>query len=259
MSKKNDNNTPQLFEVEEFISYHRKESKTYEAFCDKFKVKENVNKSDECYTPPTIFEYVYSYVRELFPQYNSYENLRPFKPNDNFIAENYTNKIVIDNPPFSFLTKIVKWYQTQNIKFWLFAPTLTIMQLYGLCDIVITSNNIIFLNGANVNISFVTNMFGDKRIVLDGILKEKISPKKKRLNQYPFILSGARLGKFIKENEIQTISIKDTLPIISSKYKIFGNGCYFRKNTLSSINNEKSTLTDAEKLYLKEHDFIPIC
>lgn len=258
--RKNNNDTPRLFEVEEYSRPQRKETKTSEDFLAKFKP---VNGSDECYTPLHIFECVYNYVRKLFPQFNNMENLRPFKPNGNYIREDYVNKIVIDNPPFSILSKIVDFYNVNNVKFWLFAPTLSIMQYYTKCDIFITKANIKYANGAKIATSFITNMFGDNRIVLDGILTDKImSQNKKKLfikNKFPFILSGARLQKWVNDGKVITIKKEDTLPIISSKYKIFGNGCYVREGVLSNINSDISKLTDEELLYLHHNNFKPIC
>lgn len=262
MSRKNDNDTPRLFEVEEYSRPQRKEVNSYEEFINKFKP---INGSDECYTPPPVFECVYNYVRELFPQFNNMENLRPFKPNSNFLKEDYANKVVIDNPPFSILSYIVNFYQLNNVKFWLFAPTLTIMQYYKKCDIVITKSQITYANGAKIATSFLTNMFGDYRIVLDGNLTEKInkqSSSKKKIvlkNRLPYVLSGARLQKWVMPNKILTIKQEDTLPVLSSKYKIFGNGCYVREGVLSNINSDISELTDEEFLYLHHNNFKPIC
>lgn len=260
MSRKNYNNTPRLFEVEEYVSYKRKDTQSYDDFIKKFRP---INGSDECYTPIPVFECVYNYVRELFPQFNNMENLRPFKPNGNFLKENYTNKIVIDNPPFTILSNIIQYYKLNNIKFWLFAPTLTIMHYYKKCDIVLTKLNIKYTNGANINTSFVTNMFGDDRIVLDGILTRKINslsplPKKNK-NLHPYILSGARLQKWVTFDKVITIKREDTLPIISSKYKIFGNGVYVREGVLPAISADISKLSEAEKLYLESNKFTPIC
>lgn len=260
MSRKNDNNTPRLFEVEECSRPQRKETKTSEDFLAKFKP---VNGSDECYTPPPVFECVYNYVRELFSQFNNMENLRPFKPNGDFLKEDYNGKIVIDNPPFSILSYIVNYYQLNNVKFWLFAPILSIMQYYRRCDIVITKITITYVNGAKVATSFITNMFGDNRIVLDGSLSEKINSLQNKKtfikNRYPFVLSGARLQKWVKPGNILTIKQEDTLPILTLKYKVFGNGCYIREGVLPSINSDNSELTDEELLYLHHNNFKPIC
>ena len=75
-SRMNDNNTPRPQRAEEYCTLRRKDTKTPKEFINKFKP---VNGSDECYTPPPVFECVYNYVRELFPQFNNMENLRPFK------------------------------------------------------------------------------------------------------------------------------------------------------------------------------------
>ena len=267
MSIKNDNNTPRLFAVEEYFRPQRKETETYEDFVAKFKPKPKPkpkNGSDECYTPTNVYECVYTYVRELFPQFNNMENLRPFKPNGDFTREDYNNRIVIDNPPFSMLSNIVNFYQLNNIKFWLFGPTLTIMQYYGRYDIVITKTNIRYANGANIPTSFITNMFGDDRIVLDGVLTERLNLSqnmKKTVikNKYPYVLSSSRLMKWVELEKVIVINKEDTLPIISSKYKPFGNGCYVREGVLPSINADTSKLTDEEFFYLCYNNFNPIC
>jgi len=261
MSKNNNNDTPRLFEVEEYVSFRRKDTTTYDAFVKKFKPN---NGSDECYTPDNIYQCVYNYVRCLFPQFGEFENLRPFKPNGNFLREDYSNKIVIDNPPFSILSNIVNYYQQHNIKFWLFATALTIMGYYAKCDIVITNTAIQYTNGAKIATSFITNMYSDKRIVLDGILQQKIEQikgvaKKKLLNRYPFILSGARLQKWVTANNIITIKQEDTLPIISRKFTVYGNGCYVRAGVLPAINADNSELTEDEKIYLQNNKFKPTC
>lgn len=263
MSIKSDNNTPRLFEVEEYTSLRRKDTKTIQEFVDKFKPK---NGFDECYTPLPVFECVYNYVRDLFPQFNNIENLRPFKPNGDFLSEDYSNKIVIDNPPFSILSFIISFYQQHNIKFWLFASTLHIMHYYGRCDIIICNNAITYANGAKIATSFVTNMYGDNRIVLDGVLSEKLNTlqgfRKKILikNRYPFVLSGARLQKWVTPDKVLTIKKEDTLPIFSrKKQNVFGNGCYIREGVLSPINVDNSELTDEELLYLQWNNFKPTC
>ncbi len=56
--------------------------------------------------------------------------VRPFYPGGDYEKYNYmSDNIVVDNPPFSILAQIVKWYQSQGIKFFLFAPGLTIIGL----------------------------------------------------------------------------------------------------------------------------------
>ena len=65
----------------------------------------------------------------------------------------------MDNPPFSILSDILKFYCKRNIKFFLFAPTLTLFSARGLdlCYLP-TGVGITYENGASVNTSFITNL-----------------------------------------------------------------------------------------------------
>lgn len=82
-------------------------------------------KNDEWYTPPEEYDRIMGYVHELFPETRDAKILRPFYPGGDYQAEDYTDAIVIDNPPFSILSKIITWYQERDIKYVLFAPALT--------------------------------------------------------------------------------------------------------------------------------------
>lgn len=79
--------------------------------------------------------------------------------------QRYTYKpdsIVVDNPPFSIMAEIVKWYAQKNIKFFLFAPGLTILQLCRYANAICVGYAIKYANGAGVNTSFVHNLPGSK-------------------------------------------------------------------------------------------------
>lgn len=129
---------------------------TYEQFVDKFKQKKT---TDDCYTPPSVMDVVNEYVER---RYNvSRETfIRPFWPGGDFEHEDYTGKVVVDNPPFSILAKIVRFYQVHGVPFFLFCSGLT--GIYhsknpGVTYIGINAN-IVYENGAKVRTGFVTNM-----------------------------------------------------------------------------------------------------
>lgn len=87
--------------------------------------------------------------------------LRPFYPGGDYESENYTpDTVVIDNPPFSILTKIVKYYIQNGVKFFLFAPQNSLFCTAATEDVtyIVTGANITYENGAVVNTSFITNM-----------------------------------------------------------------------------------------------------
>ena len=102
-------------------------SKTYDEFVEKFKPKKT---TDDCYTPPEVYEAVKNWAVKEY-SLKSKEIVRPFYLGGDF--ENYdypADCVVIDNPPFSILSKIVKWYIEKDVKFFLFAPQLTLFSIH---------------------------------------------------------------------------------------------------------------------------------
>ncbi len=95
----------------------------YEDFVEKFKPKKT---TDDCYTPSAVYDAVRQWVIDKY-NLQSREIVRPFYPGGDY--ENYQYSpdcVVIDNPPFSIFSKICKFYLDRDIKFFLFAPHLTI-------------------------------------------------------------------------------------------------------------------------------------
>ena len=82
-------------------------SEEYKAFVDKFKPKLT---TDDCYTPPNIYETVKEWVFEHYNLDKSTKVIRPFYPGGDYEHAEYPeNSIVIDNPPFPILSKIEKF------------------------------------------------------------------------------------------------------------------------------------------------------
>ena len=131
-------------------------SKTYEEFVDKFKPKKT---TDDCYTPPIVYDAVSAWVEH---EHNVDRSLfvRPFYPGGDYENYDYTaDCIVVDNPPFSILAKIKRFYAAHGVRYFLFAPTLTLFSsgdkgiTYIPCGVAVE-----YENGAKVNTSFVTNL-----------------------------------------------------------------------------------------------------
>lgn len=142
----------------------------YDAFVKKFEQKKT---TDDCYTPNEVYDAVLNYVQSNVDLGDA-EIVRPFYPNGDY--ENYDykdNTVVIDNPPFSIISKIVRFYETKNIRYFLFAPHLT---LFGIpaSTYIITDYQIIYENGANVNTDFVSNLFGDIGIIIDPTFRTRL-------------------------------------------------------------------------------------
>ena len=128
----------------------------YQAFVDKFKSKKT---TDDCYTPDNIYEAVAEWVRAEYGVDRA-DMVRPFWPGCDFERFDYSaGCCVVDNPPFSIITKIQRVYLSRGIRFFLFAPTLTLFSGRGVDSTFIPCGvSITYANGAKVNTSFITNL-----------------------------------------------------------------------------------------------------
>ena len=159
----------------------------YDEFVEKFNPKKI---TDECYTPPQLMEDITEYVCKTF-NIDPATVICPFYPGGDYEAEDYKDKVVIDNPPFSNLSKILKFYREHSVKAFLFCPGLTAgrEQLEHWTTI---SNplSITYENGAKVATNFVHNFTPDiafttcediVKIIKDNTPdKRKLKPKAKR-------------------------------------------------------------------------------
>ena len=95
---------------------------TYEEFTAKFEPKRT---TDDCYTPPEVYDCVLRWAHREYG-FDLAKVARPFYPGGDYEREDYPEGCtVVDNPPFSILSRIVKHYQERGVCFFLFAPTLT--------------------------------------------------------------------------------------------------------------------------------------
>ena len=138
------------------LALYNVEAENYAAFEEKFKPKLT---TDDCYTPEPVYEAVaewaakeYSLRREDF--------VRPFWPGGDYQAMEYgPEAVVVDNPPFSIVAQIIRFYCTAGVRFLIFAPALTLFTAteqrvcYLPCGVSVT-----YANGANIATSFITNL-----------------------------------------------------------------------------------------------------
>lgn len=199
--------------------------------------------------------------------------MRPFYPDGNYQKESYKNSaVVVDNPPFSIISEICRWYSERNIKFFLFAPTLTIMGIRSAQKIVVGAT-LIYENGAVVNTSFVTNM--DKYefrsapelyAILEKANKENLAKQKKQLPKYeypPEVVTQAllqRLSKYgvsfaVRSESCCRISELDEQKQVQKG--IFGSGYLISENiVLERIAAERiaAERAEAEKWHLSNRE-----
>ena len=133
----------------------REEDEEYQAFLAKF---QNAKTTDDCYTPQNIYDAVASFVVKAYGVKEK-DFVRPFYPKGDYQNEKYPRDcVVVDNPPFSILAEILKFFEYKKIKYFLFGPTLTIFSSSSSSSALCIAAPIIYENGAVVNTSFLTNL-----------------------------------------------------------------------------------------------------
>lgn len=188
----------------------------YESFVKKFEKKKT---TDDCYTPPLIYEAVANHVAKKY-NLDRANFVRPFYPGGDYENLNQYNKetVVVDNPPFSILAQILDFYLQNNIKFFLFAPSLTMITTLGRrkATAVFTHNSIIYENGAVVNTSFLTNLEPeDVQAITDPELRRAV---KKAMRE---IKDAKTLPKYKYPDELMTQNTFRYLVICDVPYKLY--------------------------------------
>ena len=189
----------------------------YQAFIGKFKPKKT---TDDCYTPENIYNVVLDWVCKEY-NVDPANVVRPFWPGGDYERFEYTDdSIVVDNPPFSIITQIVKYYTAREIPFFLFAPYLT---NFGIpAQHIITTAPITYHNGAEVNTSFVTNM--DEyfiRSVPD--LMDRI----KEENNKNLQTIRTELPKYVYPDEVLTATAVGYMCTHHTEFKVRREDCHF--------------------------------
>ena len=155
----------------------------YEGFVEKFKPKKT---TDDCYTPPNhIYNAVKQYVMEKFDLHGM-EVVRPFWPGGDYERQDYPEGcVVIDNPPFSMISDVVRFFAKRRIPFFLFAPSLTLFIAHEQPEVsyFVTNATITYENGAKVNTSFVSNLPSQPGIFVAGKLQKVILDTQRDFNR----------------------------------------------------------------------------
>ena len=176
-------------------------------------------------------------------EYELYEReiVRPFWPGADYQKMDYSdNCVVIDNPPFSILSEICKFFGERKIAYFMFVPSLTLFSTNrGKENYIVTGTTITYENGAKVSTSFVTNLGNDKIFVAPELKKiiddANAQNTKSEINlekyEYPInVISAALLEKLAKYRQELRIKKEDCYFIRAldeqrkSKKSIFGAG-----------------------------------
>lgn len=216
-------------------------AKDYEEFVEKFKPKKT---TDDCYTPPLIYDAVRDWACEKYG-IDPAQIVRPFWPGGDYLRFEYpVGGVVLDNPPFSILTKICEFYLDAGIPFFLFAPSLTALSGRNVVmrmNHIIADADIVYENGAIVHTAFVTSFGGDVVLQSAPDLHDRIAQAVKTLRRekvksvhkyiYPDnIVTAAIVQKYAKHGIDFCVRRGDCVPVgkldgqRSGGKSIFGGG-----------------------------------
>jgi len=185
----------------------------YTAFVDKFKPKKT---TDDCYTPAPVFDAVAAWAAQEYG-FSLGDIVRPFWPGGDYEAFDYPpGCVVVDNPPFSIIGEIIGFYTRRGIRFFLFAPSLTLctaMRRYDVTGIV-GDCNIVYENKAEVKTGFLTNLDDRYRIrtepTLYAAVKEAVDAIRREQSRelpkydYPYaVVSSANLQRIARYVELR--------------------------------------------------------
>lgn len=201
---------------------------TYEQFIAKFN-KEYIKTTDDCNTPKEIWEIVKEYVQVV---YNIKEEdiIRPFYPGGNYKEEDYTNAVVVDNPPFSIIKEIITFYEERNIKYFLFADGRSFgNKLTPNNCVLLLNESVKYENGAIIKTCFITNLENDYAIrpciAINNKVKEINDKTRRPKRQHEEnVYSCAQFYKLCFDNN-RSFKHKQLQRITHDKYgKLFGDG-----------------------------------
>jgi hypothetical protein len=191
----------------------------YQAFLEKFEPKKT---TDDCYTPELVYQAVLNWCKN---EYGIKEQkiVRPFYPGGDYRAFRYLQDcVVVDNPPFSIISEICRYYCENNVRFFLFAPALTLFCIRNGCKISVGAT-ITYENGAVVPTSFVTNLENHEARSAPDLYQEikkaneqNVRERKKELPKYSYplhLLTASDLAKFSKYGQLFALQKKSCVRV----------------------------------------------
>lgn len=138
----------------------RETNAEYDEFTAKFEPKLT---TDDCYTPDEVYQAVKDWACNEYG-IDPDSCVRPFYPGGDYERYDYPEGCtVLDNPPFSIMSKIIDFYEERGIPFFLFGPGLSLFSGNRPCNYLVPSVIVTYENGAKVNTGFVTS-YGEWKI-----------------------------------------------------------------------------------------------
>lgn len=161
----------------------------YAAYVKKF-LPNYVYTTDDTFTPPKVYQAVIDWLT-MEGKTQGRRILRPFYPGGDFEAIDYQpGDFVVDNPPFSQMSRIVRFYQEHKIDFFLFYDRrYSLSYLRDGLTLIYINEGIEFENGALIVPAFVTNVFDGSAVYSSKTLNEMIKAGQVKQteprNEYP--------------------------------------------------------------------------
>lgn len=227
----------------------------YDGFCEKFEPKKT---TDDCYTPQDVYEAVKGWAFKRYGLADDTTIARPFWPGGNYESHDYpAGCVVLDNPPFSILGKIVKFYLQREIRFFLFAPALTLFS--SLCNAgvnaVVCGANIIYKNKAKIPTSFLTDMGENRFETAPDLYKEIMEVQKETsgtVSKYNFpdcVVTAAGLHTSVAKGVRMSVPKGECVfirKLDGMRRNLFGGGLLLSVKAVKAVKAETIQLSDRE-------------
>lgn len=218
----------------------------YEAYVAKFRKQDLPKTTDETYTPADVYDCVVNYVDTIFPLEGKVVE-RPFYPGGDYRNYPYQpNGVVIDNPPFSILRQIEAYYREIGHPFFLFAPGVcSSVYACNSCTVFFIDHNIVFDNGAKINVSFVGNLTPQWGVVCASSLSRAIEAATSQQPPPPKLKAYALPDNMFNFSEIAALAALDddtaipSAEVFPTKAKYEGRAVGFSQKFLLSDNAAK--------------------
>ena len=213
----------------------------YDRFVEKFKPQKT---TDDCYTPPLVYDAIRDWVCKRYG-IDPETIVRPFYPGGDYEQFEYpAGCLVLDNPPFSILSRICKFYLEHGTRFFLFAPSLTVFtarEFVHRMNHIVCDADITYENGAKVKTAFVTNLDADTiaetapdlRTMIVKAMEKVKAETAKELPKYEYprnVLTAAMLQKYAHCGVNYSVRRRECKPIVAldeqreQRKVIFGSG-----------------------------------
>lgn len=249
------------------FGFKMEEDNEYKEFVEKFEPKKT---TDDCYTPPIVYDAIADWVAKEYDLKR--ENfVRPFYPGGDYQREKYKKSdVVVDNPPFSIMSEIVNFYIKKGIRFFLFAPSLTIFNYVNKCTAICLQAGVEYENGAIVATSFLTNLEDDDiatrsipelYAAIDKANKENIKSKRREMPKYHYpdeVVTAAMMGRWSKYGVEQDFRRSESISIDAldaqkeAGKSIYGHGLLLAERAAAErAAAERWELSEREKAIVK--------